>query len=182
MIAGSGSFSPGSRLSRNLKGVVPPAAPIREFDLGVANKPECTPGNGYGWQKYQQYCDEFFALGAGEKRLFQPPGWTVAVLTETLCGNEARRRVNWFLVQHLLTYNMEHEWFSILVTPYHFELVGPRFESMTRILWRRLRQDDGRCQIACRLAVEGASHYDRSAGPALTKVASPPRRLFPAPK
>ena len=123
-----------------------------------------------------------FRLGAGEKRLVQPQGWTVGVLTETSCGKEARGRVNWFLVQHLLTYNMEHEWFSILVTLYHLELVGPRFESMTRILWRRLRQDDGRCQIASRLAVEGPSHYDRSAGPALPKLASPPRRLFPAPK
>ena len=123
-----------------------------------------------------------FRPGRGKETIGSAPGWTVGVLTETVCGNEARRRVNWFLIQHLLTYNMEHEWFSILVTPYHFELVGPRFESMTRILWRRLRQDDGRCQIACPLAVKGASHYDRSAGPALPKVASPPRRLFPAPK
>ena len=95
-----------------------------------------------------------FRPGRGRETIVSAPGWTAGVLTETLYGSEARR-VNWFLIQHSLTYNMEHEWFSVLVTPYHFELVGPRFESMTLILWRRLRQDDGRCQIACRLAVEG---------------------------
>ena len=72
MIAGSGSFRLGRGSVEIPRGVAPPAAPIRDFDLGVATRPECTPGNGYGWQKYQQYCDEFFALGAGEKRLFQP--------------------------------------------------------------------------------------------------------------
>ena len=99
-----------------------------------------------------------FRPGRGKETIGSAPGWTFGVLTGTLCGNEARRCVNWFVVPHLLTYNMEHEWFSILVTHYHFELVGPRFESMTRILWRRLRQNDGGCQVACRLAVEGASH------------------------
>jgi hypothetical protein len=63
--------------------------------------------------------------GRGRETIVSALGWTVGVLTETLCGNEARRRVNWFLIQHLPTYNMGHEWFSILVTPYHFELVGP---------------------------------------------------------
>jgi len=32
------------------------------------------------------------------------------------------------------------QFLSLLIT---FELVGPRFESMTRIHWRRLRQDAG---------------------------------------
>lgn len=98
--------------------------------------------------------------GRGRETIASAPGWTVGVLTETLCSNEARRRVNWFLIQHLPTYNMGHEWFSILVTPY--QIGWSRFEPMTRILWRRLRQDDGRCQIAGRLTVEGGSHYDRS--------------------
>ena len=64
-----------------------------------------------------QYCDEF-SPGRGKETIGSAPGWTVGVLTETLCGSEARRRVNWFLVHHLLTYNMEHEWFSIPVSPY----------------------------------------------------------------
>ena len=72
MIAGSGSFRLGRGSVEISRGWFHLPHRSETSILGVANRPECTAGIGYRWQKYQQYCDEFFALGAGEKRLFQP--------------------------------------------------------------------------------------------------------------
>ena len=72
MTAGSGSFRLGRGSVEISKGVAPPAAPIRDFDLGVANRPECIPGIGYGWQKYQRYCDECSPWARKRNDCFSP--------------------------------------------------------------------------------------------------------------
>jgi hypothetical protein len=185
MTAGSGSFRLGRGSVEISRGVAPPAAPIRDFDLGVANRPECTPGIGYGWQKYQRYCDECSPWARKRNDCFSPRLDCWSLNRDPLRQRSPAPRE---LVPDTAFTHLQYGARVVLNSCHSLSLrigwsrVGP----MTRILWRRLRQDDGRCQIAGRLAVEGGSHYDRSydrsAGPALPKVASPPRRLFSAPK
>jgi hypothetical protein len=46
--------------------------------------------------------------------LTQPKHWTIGVLSNNIwsfAGNEKRPRVNQFLAQYFVTYNMEHGWF-----------------------------------------------------------------------
>ncbi len=46
--------------------------------------------------------------------LVQPEHWTIGFLSNNIwsfAGNEGRRRVNQFLTQYFVTYNMEHGWF-----------------------------------------------------------------------
>ena len=54
--------------------------------------------------------------GAGPSTvlLLQPKHWTLGVLANNIwsfAGNEERQRVNQFLTQYFVTYNMEHGWF-----------------------------------------------------------------------
>jgi len=46
--------------------------------------------------------------------LTQPKHWTIGFLSNNIwsfAGNEQRRKVNQFLIQYFVTYNMEHGWF-----------------------------------------------------------------------
>lgn len=116
--------------------------------------------------------------GRGRETIVSAPGWTVGVLTETPLRQRSPAPRE--LVPDTASTHLQYGARVVLNSCHSLSVrIGwSRFEPMTRILWRRLRQDDGRCQIAGRLTVEGGSNYDRSydrsAGPALPKVANPP--------